>query len=103
MSKVETLVKYVIDNYPHVKGNNTELCIAVWKEAISREQESQHAYAMGEFKPTAGDMCSAIRKYKPESIVRKRRELLKPTKQQADRGYAVHKHYGHGEGENPLY
>lgn len=87
MSKIENIVSYILDTQPHTHGDNTELCIAVWQEIARRR----------------GEMTwNIMRDYPPESITRKRRELIKSTKAQHERGYQVHKHYATGVGSNPL-
>jgi hypothetical protein len=76
MSKIENIVQHILDTQPHTHGNNTELCIAVWIEVANRR----------------GEMTwDIMRDYPPESITRKRRELVKSTKEQHEKGYQVYK------------
>lgn len=87
MSKISNIVQYVLDHNPHVHKNNTELCIEVWKEVARRK----------------GEMTwDIMRDYKPESIVRKRRELTVSTLEQSKKAYKTWKHFSSGIGDNPL-
>ena len=87
MSKIQNIVQHVLDTQPHTHGNNTELCISVWQEVARRR----------------GEMTwDIMRDYPPESITRKRRELVKSTKAQHEKGYKTWKHYSQGIGDNPL-
>jgi hypothetical protein len=97
MSKIESIVTHILDTQPHTHGNNTELCIAVWHYVwMSRAMEYGHTAN------TEDMIYEAIRDYPPESITRKRRELVKSTKVQHEKGYEVYKHYATGVGSNPL-
>lgn len=98
MSKIESIVKHILDTQPHTNGNNTELCIAVWRYVAS----SRANYTPPGEEPRFYDMADAIRAYPPESITRKRRELVKSTEAQHEKGYEVYKHYATGVGSNPL-
>ena len=98
MSKIESIVKHILDTQSHTHGNNTELCIAVWTEVAKRRA----AYTPPGEEPRYFDMVDAIRLYPPESLVHKRRELVKSTKAQHEKGYEVYKHYATGVGSNPL-
>jgi hypothetical protein len=100
MSKIENIVQHILDTQPHTHANNTELCIAVWKEVAKRR--NTFPYCTNGVQYAEHDFFAVIRDYPPESITRKRRELVKSTKEQHEKGYQVYKHYATGVGSNPL-
>lgn len=69
----EKIIQYVLREHPHTNGNNTEICLYVWQEVAKRRGVSTHDWL---------EMRSIIREYKPESITRKRRELVDSTQAQ---------------------
>lgn len=70
------LIQYVIDNFPHTRGNNTEICIAVWEEVARRRGVNPNDWY---------EMKKIIRDHKPEAVVRKRREIVKSTDAQVQK------------------
>ena len=80
----DELIKYVLNTYPHTNGNNTEICIYVWEEVAKR---------MG-VQPTDWlGMKSIMRKYKPETITRARRDLVKSTEAQREKAEEFRQKY----------
>lgn len=63
---LEQHVENILENYPHVHGDNTEICIQMWKNV---------AAARGVYIDV--EMWDIIRKFKPESVPRARRKLAK--------------------------
>lgn len=65
-------IHYIVNNHPDAQGNNTRLCFYFWKEVCEK-------------RGIVFDdrLLSVMEDYKPESIVRKRRELYPPTPEQA--------------------
>lgn len=75
----------VMEDNPHADGNNTEICIAVWKDE-ARER--------GISVPI--QFWDVVRAYKPESVTRRRRNLVPSTEPQRDKEEEYHDEYrGH--------
>jgi hypothetical protein len=85
----ESLVQYILDKYPHVHKSNTEVCIYLWEEVARRKGFNNMQYD-----PIWVEMKSIIRNHKPESIVRKRRDLVESTSKQKDQQQEYFNTYG---------
>lgn len=81
----EELLNYVLKEYPHTNGNNTEICIALWEEVAKRRGINLNDWS---------SMKSIIRSYKPEAITRKRRATVKSTVFQREEETRYHEEYG---------
>ncbi len=87
-----SIIKYLIKQFPSIKGNNTKICIAYWKHV---------AEARGDFFPP--EIEQIIRDYKPESICRKRREVVESTDDQYVKAFNYNeKHSGRWGGRKDL-
>lgn len=69
----EQVIKYVIRNFPQVKGSNTELYIKMME-----------LYCLKRGVTVPSEINQFMRQHKPEQIVRLRRRLVKPTNQQRE-------------------
>jgi hypothetical protein len=75
-------IKYIINKYPQSAGNNTLICYYFYKEVCERR-----GIELDErFKQVMID-------YKPESIVRKRRDIFAPTREQTEEELKFWKEY----------
>jgi len=74
--------KYIFSQYPDSAANNTEFCLRVWETACQ-----QHNIDFPD------EVKWAIRQYKPEAIVRKRRELVDSTEEQLKEEVKYREHY----------
>lgn len=90
MKITERQIKYIAEKYPEIKGNNTEFCIKLWEETCV-----QHGIEFPE------GVKWAIRQYKPESVVRKRREFIQSTEQQREKEMEYLAKYGHVDLSTP--
>jgi len=73
-----TIIKYVLDKFPHCHKSNTEVCIYTWEEVARRKGLDAIVDD-----PVWIEMKAIIRDHKPEAITRKRREYTAPTPNQA--------------------
>jgi len=76
------LIEWLVKTYPGVSGNNTKICLAIWKY-IAKQR--------GIYFPP--EIEEIINDYKPESITRKRRNVIKSTKEQIDKAMDFYNHY----------
>lgn len=78
-------VRYVLTKYPDSHKDNTQFCLRFWETvADTRGLEK-----------TWENMVAIISEYKPESITRKRRELVDSTPEQREKEYQTWKEYAH--------
>jgi len=71
MAVSDEQIKYILSLYPDAAGNNTEFCLRFWETAAQQR---------GEEFPEA--LKAIIRDFKPEAVVRKRREFVPSTRGQ---------------------
>lgn len=76
-------IQYVLHLYPNAYGNNTLFLKAFW-ETVCRLRGQELTWE---------NICKAMDDYKPESLVRKRREYVDSTKHQREKEYETWKHY----------
>lgn len=84
MNVQSNIIKYLIEENPNIKGNNTKICIAYWKY-IAKQR--------GDYFPV--EIEKVINDYKPESITRKRREVIESTEEQSKKAFEFNEHYSH--------
>ena len=82
----EEILNYVLKEYPHTNGNNTEICIYIWEEVAKRRGINMNDWT---------SMKSVIRSYKPEAVTRKRREKVESTVHQREEESKYQESYGH--------
>ena len=70
----EEQIRYIAQVYPSAQGNNTQMCVGFWKESARQRGYEWPAW-----------LDAIIEKYKPESIVRKRRDVFPPTDEQLEK------------------
>lgn len=70
----EEQIRFIAYKYPQAQGNNTQMCIGFWKETCKQRGI-----------PWDGRLDNVILEYKPESIVRKRRDIFPATDEQRER------------------
>lgn len=68
----EEHIAYVVNKYEATQGNNTNLCFYLWKEVCKARNI-----------PFDDRLLEVLTDYKPESIIRKRREMYPPSEEQA--------------------
>ena len=78
------LIEWLVKTYPGVSGNNTKICLTYWKYIAQQR---------GIYFPS--EIEEIIRDYKPESITRKRREVVESTKEQSEKAFKYNEHYSH--------
>lgn len=71
MSVKDEQIKWILSQYPASSEDNTEFCLRFWETAAEKWGV--------EFPESLKEI---IRKYKPEAITRKRRELVDSTEEQ---------------------
>lgn len=69
----DELIHFVLEKYPHTNGNNTEICIYLWEEVAKRRGVNPNNWQ---------EMKAIMRDYKPETVTRARRDIIKSTDKQ---------------------
>ena len=76
------IIKHLIEEQPGIRGNNTKICLAYWEYVgKARGVEIPH------------DVKQIILDYKPESITRKRREVVESTDDQYVQAFNYNEKY----------
>lgn len=82
---VNKIIEQVYREQPKLAKDNTKFCLAVWERVIRIKYGSTFGIAES--------IKDVIREFKPETIVRKRRELADPTEHQRQQEIAMHNRY----------
>lgn len=80
--KTEEIVGWLIKNRPDTNGSNTEIYIAMME-----------GYCQNRGVVIPAEVVEFMRKYKPESVMRKRRELVASTEAQLAEAQKYHDYY----------
>jgi len=76
------VIEWLLENKLSIRGNNTKICIAYWK-IIAKKRGIEFS----------SDIEKIIMDYKPESITRKRRDLVESSKEQIDKAMNFYNNY----------
>lgn len=83
MKTTEDKIKYVIKKHPNVKGDNTKFYIKFCEVICKLRNE----------KKTWRNIKDIMQIYKPENIMRKRREVVNSTEAQREKEQEYHNEY----------
>jgi len=79
----EEHIKFVANKYPETKGDNTTFLIAYYETVCDSRKI-----------PKSWENIKAImNEYKPEAVTRKRRQFIKPTKEQREKEEEMRQEY----------